>query len=380
MVNFQRKIFVNYWIAVKDCYFLFNNQVFRQIDGVAMGSPLGPTLANAFLTLYEDKWLNECPVEFKPSFYKRYVDDTFMLFSNQNQADQFLKYLNSKHNCIKFTCELEKDGSLPFLDVLVQRTGSLFTTSIYRKPTFTGLGMKFNSFLPINYKRNIIGTLVYRAYKISSNFIKLHQDISFLRNFFINNGFPLNFIDTYIGKTLSKFFITTAPPLTCPKRIVYFALPFLGNTSFSFRNRINKLFSTFYPNCQLRFAFTSHNTIGRGFVFKDRIPTALQSSIIYKYNCGACNASYVGKTTRHFFMRIAEHKGVSFRTDKPLSKPSFSAIRQHSIANNHPILDNNFEVLHSVNPPDLLMLETLYLNKLKPSLCNSESSIQLICF
>ena len=53
-------------------------------DGVAMGSPLGPTLANAFLCHHEKKWLNDCPNNFKPGFYKRYVDDIFVNNNNNN--------------------------------------------------------------------------------------------------------------------------------------------------------------------------------------------------------------------------------------------------------------------------------------------------------
>ena len=45
-----------------------------------MGSPLGPTLANTFLYFHEQIWLNECPDEFKPVYYRKYVDDIFILF------------------------------------------------------------------------------------------------------------------------------------------------------------------------------------------------------------------------------------------------------------------------------------------------------------
>ena len=41
-------------------YFLFDGIVYQQVDGVAMGSLLGPSLANAFLTHYEQIWLNDC--------------------------------------------------------------------------------------------------------------------------------------------------------------------------------------------------------------------------------------------------------------------------------------------------------------------------------
>ena len=36
----------------------FEGKVYKEIDGVAMGSPLGPTLANAFLCFHEQIWLN----------------------------------------------------------------------------------------------------------------------------------------------------------------------------------------------------------------------------------------------------------------------------------------------------------------------------------
>ena len=45
-----------------------------------MGSPLGPTMANVFLSFYEGKWLEQCPKEFKPAFYRRYVDGIFVFF------------------------------------------------------------------------------------------------------------------------------------------------------------------------------------------------------------------------------------------------------------------------------------------------------------
>ena len=59
---------------------MFDNDYYQQIDGVAMGSPLGPTLANAFLSYHEQTWLENCPSEFKPVLYRRYVDDIFVLF------------------------------------------------------------------------------------------------------------------------------------------------------------------------------------------------------------------------------------------------------------------------------------------------------------
>ena len=74
-------------LAVKDCLFIFNQCLYTQKDGVAMGNPLGPSLANAFLSHHEVKWLNDCPAHFKPIFYRRYVDDLFVIFESPSHVD-----------------------------------------------------------------------------------------------------------------------------------------------------------------------------------------------------------------------------------------------------------------------------------------------------
>ena len=65
-------------LATKESYFIFNGLLYKQTDGVAMGSPLGPSLVNAFLSYHEKNWLNKCLQGFKPIFYQCYVDDIML--------------------------------------------------------------------------------------------------------------------------------------------------------------------------------------------------------------------------------------------------------------------------------------------------------------
>ena len=64
--------------------FNFDGKIYKQTDGVAMGSLLGPRLANAFLCFHEQMWLNNFPKDFKPAYYSTYVDGMFALFCSPN--------------------------------------------------------------------------------------------------------------------------------------------------------------------------------------------------------------------------------------------------------------------------------------------------------
>ena len=86
--------------------------MYKQIEGVGMGLPLGPTLANVFMCFHEKRWLDDCPNHFKPVFCKGYIDGTFLLFNSECYGQMFLDYLNQKHDNIKYTMECEDGDSL----------------------------------------------------------------------------------------------------------------------------------------------------------------------------------------------------------------------------------------------------------------------------
>ena len=114
---------------------------------LAMGSPLGPTLANAFLFYHEKIWLQNCPSEFKLVIYRRYADDTFLLFFLKHHIKKFQNYLNRQHKNIKFTSETENENSISFLDIKITRDNNKFMTSVHRKLTFSGVFTNFGSFI-----------------------------------------------------------------------------------------------------------------------------------------------------------------------------------------------------------------------------------------
>ena len=75
-----------------------------------MDSALGPTLANICLCYHKSNQLKDFPKDFKPIYYKIYVDDIFVLLNKPEHAQFFLEYMDKKHKNMKFSIEAEING------------------------------------------------------------------------------------------------------------------------------------------------------------------------------------------------------------------------------------------------------------------------------
>lgn len=369
------KIFLE--ISVTNSFFIFNKKLYRQIDGLGMGLPLAPSFANIFMCYLETKFMSNCPVDFRPIFYRRYVDDTFVLFRNKKHADLFLQYINEQHDNISFTIEHESNGSLSFLDVKVTKSAKSFLTSVHRKPSNSDLTTSFFSFCPFKFKMNSLYSLLSRAYGICSNFKLLNDEFIAITRIFESNGYPKKIIDTTIGNFLSNKFKTVNLDETAIQKL-YFSIPYFGYQSEKLRRELSILMHNYFSNISFQFIPTNHFKIGKLFSYKDKIPKSMQSSLIYKFSCARCASGYIGSTTRTLAVRVAEHAGRSFRTNNVLSNTPNSNIYDHAIHCKVDIDLDSFTILNSCNNKiDLHILESLYIHKLKPRLNSSQTAYPL---
>ena len=285
-------------IATTSVQFLFNGNIYTQNDGVAMGSPLGPTLANIFVGYYEKVLFS---ITNRPSTYFRYVDDTFAIFGNADQYNSFLEDLNNLHPALKFTFEIEDNNSLPFLYVLVTKdlANRKYSTSVYRKRTFTGSYMRFESFCHKERKYSLIKTLTHRAMMICSP-ENLDSELKQLKKLFADNGYP----EHLVNKIMSSY-VARANPTVWPKKCrVYIKLPYIGQISDRFSKQIKGCVTKCYYATMVKVLFSSRPNF-RGMK-KDPLPTQTLSNIIYKFSC-YCGSNYVGKTTHTLKKRSKEH-------------------------------------------------------------------------
>ena len=101
---------------------------------------------------------------------------------------------------------MEVNTILPFLDVKVFRDAIRFTTSIHRKDTFSGVFTNYSAFIPVEYKRGLVATLLHRAYMVNSSLSGLHDEITRLKEILKKNGYPENFVDRCIFRFFNKMY------------------------------------------------------------------------------------------------------------------------------------------------------------------------------
>ena len=132
-------------LCITNMPFRFYNELYRQTEGVSMGSPLAPVLADLFMAHIDSKLQNYQHYN-KIKTYYRYVDDTFIVINgNGKDADNLLNYTNSIHPNIKFTYEKKNNFQISFLDVKIIRERKKFDTTIFRKATHTGQLLHWHS-------------------------------------------------------------------------------------------------------------------------------------------------------------------------------------------------------------------------------------------
>ena len=300
--------------ATPSVEFSFNNIMHRQIDGVAMGSPLGPFLANVFVEYYEALLFKRVN---KPLMYYRYVNDTFAVFNDEDECNEFFSHLNSLHPSLHFIFEKECNRTLSFLEVLIEKNDHEFVTSIYRKPTFTGQYIRWNSFCPMKRKINLISTLVHRALVICWK-SALQNELSNIRSIHINNGYPEAVIYTVITKKINQF---CRPKELGPKKCpVYLHLPWLGNISMRYEMQIKTTVKRSYFAVEPCIAYTTRQLLPAAK--KNVLPAFHQSNIVYQFLC-RWDKQYVGRTFQGY------SRGLSSTCLKPFFRSIFLWTEAH---------------------------------------------------
>ena len=164
-----------------------------------MGIPVSTVKAKIYMEEFEGQAIKNATC--KPKIWKRYVDDTFIVL-NRDHVDGFLQHLNSQEPLIRFTMEIEKDNTIPFLYTTVTRdSDGPLTTSVYRKSTHTDQYLAYDSHHPQSVKRGIVKWLYDRAKHLITKPSVISGEKKHLSPVLVSNGYPSSFVRKLAKRT-----------------------------------------------------------------------------------------------------------------------------------------------------------------------------------
>ena len=209
-----------------------------------MGSPIAPLMADICINWVLDQMSS---FQTQPRILFRYVDNLFCVFNCEADLELFFTKINTIHNNIQFTKEMEQHNQLPYLDVLVTKSNGKFQTSVFRKKTNTGLYIKWSSLCPLKYKCNLVKCLLDRAYRICNTYQSMHLEFNQITEMLLKNGYPLSFIQNQIRRFLNSKYSSSIFKNQDQKRIprIILKLPFIGDPSL----HVEKELKSFFRHC-----------------------------------------------------------------------------------------------------------------------------------
>ena len=289
-----------------------------QLDGVIMGSPLGPLFANFYMGTIEEKIFNDHP-SLQPPIYARYMDDIFINVKDNLQVVR-LAQLFKENSALNFTYELENNGTLPFLDILVSASSEKFKTEVYVKETNLGFCLNGSSECPKRYKRSVILALVNRAFSHCSTWTATNKELQKISTLLVNNGYPQQSIDSIIHEKMNSYGSRPTPNHSKPPTL---DLYYQGHMTTGYkedekalRRIIARNIKPTDPETKIRLTVYYKTTKMHNLVIKNNClpPTSplQEDNVIYRFDCpvGDCQhrtSAYIGMTSMTLSKRLSYH-------------------------------------------------------------------------
>ena len=351
------------------------NHLYTQIDGVAMGSPLGPLFANFYMGIVEERVFSSIP---PPPTYCRYMDDTFVAVQCKKDIEDLIEEFQ-KHSVLKFTSEYSVNGVLPYLDVLVSDYGENITTAVYRKAANTGHCINGISDCPKRYKTSAIDAYIKRALTHCSNWQLTTEEINKVSQILVNNGHSNKDIETRTRIAINKWYADDTP-LNATDHIKLFYRAYYHKNYKQDEDALHSIIKNhvsptdkssqvklniYYKNKKTSQLLLRNNPAPPPSDMKKR-------NVVYLFRCPEvrCPHSYIGMTTTRLSKRLSCHlqEGAIYKHFQ----------QEHSKTLTRDTIVNSTEVLDIA--PDhkrLRYLEALNILQLKPTLNTAQEALLL---
>ena len=287
-------------LCVQKTYFVFNNKLYVQINGLAIGASTSGFASEIFMESLENSALRTF-IE-PPSIWKRYVDDTFCKLKLA-RLEAFLTHLNQQHPIIKFTTEVQEDNKIAFLDIQahVEPDGSIKIT-IYRKKTHTDQYLDFKSNHHIQQKLGIISTFKHRIKTLITKDVDKVNEEEHVKKAMKNCGYP-NWALNRKPRVKTNHKEENEP-------YAKVIIPYVNQLSERIAQKFKKYnIQTIHKPTNKIKSIVCHK-------MKDKIHDLDKTGIVYHAGCKSkCEnkSRYVGETDRVWRQRLCEHRVITHK-------------------------------------------------------------------
>lgn len=304
-------------------YMQYGDKFYRQRNGIAMGSSLGSILVQICTEHIIDSVLSQLKSEriIAPRLWKVYVDD-HILVCRADSIPHVLDKLNLFHPLITFTCELEQECRLNYLDLTLIRENSTIITNWYTKSIASGRIINFMSAHPRHMITNTALAFARKVFRFSSSIFHSENETR-IKNILLKNSFPPNEIHKIIN--IAKTPAVRMDRHTDNVNSNHYALTYVPGTSEALRKHLRY----FLPDSNL--AHKPENKLNQFYSKKkDPLSENEQSDVVYQIPCSDCNAIYIGETTQRLKTRLQQHKSTVNSSAAPKT-----ALAKHAKDNAH---------------------------------------------
>ena len=378
--------------VTQSAYFRFDEQYYRQTEGLGMGVKPAPPFAIIYVYLTVEKPLLEQdftyseaepgdrPSNLMPVYcWNRYVDDCITIGEGtENDVRQLFKYVNTLNPKIQFTYEANPK-QIDFLDLTIhlQENSDKPQFELFIKPTSLGIFLNYNSGHPRSTIMNSARNELLRAVRNGSTDEFKQRGVNKIKDMLLSNDFTPSVIER-LTREINK----DKPPNQTRLRITqYLSLPYVNEYHkrkvyqiLRQNDLLDKTKVSFYPDKKLGEILTRsalHPTpCNKQSASKcyDCGDLCMQKNIAYKLTCNICNAKYCGETGRFKRNRCWEHlKSVRNKNNKTAMGKHY--LMSHPEIKEIPIEPFKFEVLKVCKDyADRMIWQSLYIKQLLPKI------------
>jgi hypothetical protein len=315
---------------IKQNYFIFQQNIYKQTEGLAMGAPTSAIFSEIYLQHIEHTALVNILTKHKIHGYYRYVDDILLIYDvNSTDINLVLQQFNSVSKHLNFKLENENNKQLNFLDVTIKRQPKHFDFNIYRKPTLTNHMIPNDSCHPQEHKNSAIQFLTNRLNTYPLSATNKEKETSTIQQILSANKYKHTMLQNLQKPTRDKNYLSKTQT-NDTKRAV-----------FTYTGKSTRAVTKILHKAGIKVTYTAKHTINNLLRQKQDYKDKFDNSGIYLLECKDCKKQYVGQTGRSFKTRFKEHK----RDYETTSNKSLFA--KHLIDSNHQLdsLENSLTIL-----------------------------------